>query len=391
MSMWCCQDKSMYARLAEDKSMYARLAEAFAAILGDGSVVTWGNARYGGGNDAVQEQQKNVQQIQATKPAFAAILGDGWVVTWGLENGGGDSSAVQDQLKNVLQIQAAAHGAFAAILGDGSVVTWGASWTGGDSSSVQEQLRNVQQIQATASAFSAICGDGSIVAWGGAGVVTLVQRRAGVPEGGDKEGSGAGEEGVRAGFVSPALAWPLTRASASASGSEPLAAEPEAAGVVQVKTPLQNFVSGFSWAAGFLLSLVAMQTGALSFVQKSSEQEEAVWLVAALPIALTLAATLRLMQLLAKKQLAHAFLDSGNPNPSKDRGVVPTDLPHTGSFLDGCLVLAVLAYLLLVVFLVSIDVATLLVALTALGGSAWMLLKAVSTAREMEQSLKLGR
>ena len=151
--------------------------KAFAAILGDGSVVTWGNARYGGGNDAVQEQQKNVQQIQATKPAFAAILGDGWVVTWGLENGGGDSSAVQDQLKNVLQIQAAAHGAFAAILGDGSVVTWGASWTGGDSSSVQEQLRNVQQIQATASAFSAICGDGSIVAWGGAGVVTLVQRR----------------------------------------------------------------------------------------------------------------------------------------------------------------------------------------------------------------------
>ncbi|CAE7232485.1 unnamed protein product [Symbiodinium sp. KB8] len=141
------------------------------------------------------------------------------------------------------------------------------------------------------------------------------------------------------------------------------------------------------WYTGFLLSLVAMQTGALSFVQKSSEQEEAVWLVAALPIALTLGATLRLMQLLAKKQLAHAFLD---------RGIVPTDLPHSGSFLDGCLVLAVLAYLLLVVFLVSVDVATLLVALTALGlglfsralgGSAWMLLKAVSTAREMEQCI----
>ena len=40
------------------------------------------------------------------------------VVTWGVA--GGDSSAVQDQLRNVQQIQAS-NGAFAAILGDGSV------------------------------------------------------------------------------------------------------------------------------------------------------------------------------------------------------------------------------------------------------------------------------
>ena len=113
---------------------------AFAAILGDGSVVTWGQADRGGDNSAVQDQLKNVQQIQASAGAFAAILGDGSVVTWGDAAAGGDSSAVQDQLKNVQQIQAN-KAAFAAILGDGSVVTWGHAGQGGDSSAVQGQLR----------------------------------------------------------------------------------------------------------------------------------------------------------------------------------------------------------------------------------------------------------
>ena len=91
---------------------------AFAAILGDGSVRTWGSG-------IVQNQLNNVQQIQATAYAFAAILGDGTVVTWGDAAFGGDSGAVQDQLKNVQQIQASGF-AFAAILAGGSVVTWGA-------------------------------------------------------------------------------------------------------------------------------------------------------------------------------------------------------------------------------------------------------------------------
>ncbi|CAE7445097.1 unnamed protein product [Symbiodinium natans] len=36
-----------------------------------------------------------------TGRAFAAILSDGSVATWGLSDFGGDSSAVQDQLRNV--------------------------------------------------------------------------------------------------------------------------------------------------------------------------------------------------------------------------------------------------------------------------------------------------
>ena len=70
----------------------------------------------------------NRLQIQSTSGAFAAILGDGSVATWGRD--GGDSSAVQEQLKNVQQIQASER-AFAAILADGSVVTWGDPFSGG--------------------------------------------------------------------------------------------------------------------------------------------------------------------------------------------------------------------------------------------------------------------
>ena len=80
---------------------------------------------------------------------------------------GGHSSSVQDQLKNVQQIQAS-NQAFAAILGDGSVVTWGSVYFGGGSSAVQAQLKNVQQIQASDEASAAILGDGSVVTWGSA-------------------------------------------------------------------------------------------------------------------------------------------------------------------------------------------------------------------------------
>ena len=137
---------------------------AFAAILGDGSVVAWGDACNGGDSSVVRHQLRDVQQIQASNGAFAAILGDASVVTWGNALNGGDSTAVQEQLRDVQQIQASTR-AFAAILGAGSVVTWGDADCGGDSRGVQDQLRDVQQIQASNGAFAAILGDGSVVTW----------------------------------------------------------------------------------------------------------------------------------------------------------------------------------------------------------------------------------
>ena len=111
---------------------------AFAVILDDGSVVTWGNRAAGGDSSAVQHQLKDVQQIH---------------VTWGQATDGGDSRAVQHQLKNVQQFQASSS-AFAAILADGFVVTWGLGHKGGDSRAVQDQLKNVQKIQASSEAFA---------------------------------------------------------------------------------------------------------------------------------------------------------------------------------------------------------------------------------------------
>ena len=71
----------------------------FAAILGDGSVVTWGDSRSGGDSSAVQGQLRNVQHIQASYSAFAAVLENGSVVTWGGSTFGGDSKAVEDELR----------------------------------------------------------------------------------------------------------------------------------------------------------------------------------------------------------------------------------------------------------------------------------------------------
>lgn len=74
---------------------------AFAALKTDGSVVTWGDHRYGGDSSAVEAQlSSDVQTIFSTKRAFAALKIDGSVVTWGRADGGGDSTAVAAQLSS---------------------------------------------------------------------------------------------------------------------------------------------------------------------------------------------------------------------------------------------------------------------------------------------------
>ena len=105
--------------------------------------MTWGDAEHGGDSSAVQDQLKDVQQIQASDMAFAAILHDGSVVSWGDADYVRDSNA-QGQLKTVQHIQAT-RSAFAAIRGDGSVLTWGDVRHGGNSSAVQDQLWNVHR------------------------------------------------------------------------------------------------------------------------------------------------------------------------------------------------------------------------------------------------------
>eukprot|EP00435_Cladocopium_sp_Y103_P028511 s2663_g7.t1 len=64
----------------------------------------WGRDFSGGDSSWVRDELQNVQQICATSFAVAAILADGTMVTWGDEECLDDSlrvSRVQDQLQNV--------------------------------------------------------------------------------------------------------------------------------------------------------------------------------------------------------------------------------------------------------------------------------------------------
>ena len=152
---------------------------AFAAILDDGSVLTWGDPTCGGNSSAAQDQLTGVQKIHGTSGAFAAILadGDGFVVAWGFSRSGGGSSEVQDQLKGVEQVQGTFQ-AFAAILADGSVVTWGTAHAGGESSEVQSPFKGVQLVQATSNAFAAILADESVVTWSAGGPLVKIRLKS---------------------------------------------------------------------------------------------------------------------------------------------------------------------------------------------------------------------
>ncbi|CAK9107054.1 Putative E3 ubiquitin-protein ligase HERC2 [Durusdinium trenchii] len=140
-------------------------AGAFAALLENGEVVTWGDHIFGGDTSSLRSTLKEVREVQATAMAFAALRADGTVITWGSSHVGGNCSRVQGHLRQVQKLFASA-GAFAALRADQTVVTWGQADFGGDSSQVQHLLRNVRCIQPSSFAFAAILENGSVVTWG---------------------------------------------------------------------------------------------------------------------------------------------------------------------------------------------------------------------------------
>ena len=78
-----------------------RLLDTSAGLLHDEHIVKEAKLETG---TSLTLQLRRVQ-VQASQAAFAAILSDGCVVTWGGCCCDGDSGAVQDQLKGVQQIQ----------------------------------------------------------------------------------------------------------------------------------------------------------------------------------------------------------------------------------------------------------------------------------------------
>eukprot|EP00913_Durusdinium_trenchii_P017392 g16350.t1 len=73
----------------KEQRQVASTAFAFAAILQNGQVVTWGEKHCGGDSSSVQHLLKEVQQVRGSRQAFAAIVAGGKVVTWGHPNAGG--------------------------------------------------------------------------------------------------------------------------------------------------------------------------------------------------------------------------------------------------------------------------------------------------------------
>ncbi|CAK9008769.1 unnamed protein product [Durusdinium trenchii] len=136
---------------------------AFAVYFRGGGLVSWGND---GDASRVQERLINVQDVQATDAAFAALLGDRTVVTWGHRHCGGDTLKLQDRLKDVRSIHANS-GAFTALLEDGTVVAWGLDEVGGYSGRIEDELHNVRAIHSMQRGFLAVRTDGRAVTWGG--------------------------------------------------------------------------------------------------------------------------------------------------------------------------------------------------------------------------------
>lgn len=135
---------------------------AYAALTSSGRVKTFGNI----GGRAHLLNLKNVDQVFSNRYAYAALLDDKRVVTWGDTIYGGDSSVIESQLTNVVSIQATEK-AFAALKSNGSVVTWGWSGYGGHSGNVSSELSSgVEKLFSTKGAFAALKTDGSVVIWG---------------------------------------------------------------------------------------------------------------------------------------------------------------------------------------------------------------------------------
>ncbi len=148
----------------------ARGSDAAATILEvlpHTPVVAWGYNAFG--QASVPPELTAVQAIAAGDSFSAALLSDGTVVSWGEADG---RSAVPAGLSNVVQI--AAGGAHTlALLGNRTVVGWGDETAG--QSTPPAGLTNVVAVAAGANHSLALLGNGTVRAWGynGSGQATV--------------------------------------------------------------------------------------------------------------------------------------------------------------------------------------------------------------------------
>ena len=184
-SVTTSQISSVAGLLSSNVTAVFSSRKAFAALKSDGSVVTWGEVKNGGNSTVVANYwigqtetteemasvsgllSSNVTAIYSNGFAFAALKSDGSVVTWGDSRWGGDSASVASQLASNVRTVFSNGEEFAALKSDGSVVTWGDRWWGENSTIGAGQLASgVRVVFSNSSAFAALKSDGSVATWG---------------------------------------------------------------------------------------------------------------------------------------------------------------------------------------------------------------------------------
>ena len=136
---------------------------AFAAILYDGHVVTWGDNDYGGDSSSVQDELMiGVETIYATSCLFFAKLFDGRLIAWGDPNYG----IIQSELKTNINKIYSNDRSFVAKTSDNKIISWGSEQYGGDTTRIQHYLKDCVDIYATCCAFCAKLPNGQIITWG---------------------------------------------------------------------------------------------------------------------------------------------------------------------------------------------------------------------------------
>eukprot|EP00439_Symbiodinium_sp_Y106_P033664 s700_g4.t1 len=148
------------AVIRQPEIVSTRRSTSMALLTGDGSVLTWGDPERGGDCSAVHDQLVHVESLHAAPGAFAAILADGSLVTWGEDLA--DTKPVKHLLRNIRSVHSTGF-AFGAIADDGSVVSWGHELFGGRA---PPNLTNVRKLLGSLTTFAALRSDGSVVAWG---------------------------------------------------------------------------------------------------------------------------------------------------------------------------------------------------------------------------------
>jgi len=144
-----------------------RNTSAFAALTPAGQVIAWGSSLTGARDviSAIPKLSSGVRQIFSCGDGFAAVLADGSAISWRSR----DQWITIDANSQEARIKAisSTNYAFAAIRENGSVSTWGDSASGGDSSRVSEKIsQGVRDIYSSLKAFAALKSDGSVVTWG---------------------------------------------------------------------------------------------------------------------------------------------------------------------------------------------------------------------------------